>query len=292
MGLFSELQSLGIDENPEIYLNNEKVTDEPEKKVRCYPLEWEKLFEKTMECPCCGIDFPALTVRAGKLQPISYDMDLRPVYENFDPLKYEAVMCPICGYSALAGSFDEMIPVRIRKISDTISQKFVGLEHFGMYYTYDDAILRYKMALLCDVIGYAMNSQRAYTCLKLSWVVRGKLEYEKKQLTPRRIKELEADEYDCIYNAFEGFELAYTSENFPMFGMDKLTVTYLLAVLGYKLKKYEESAKYIYKIFGANNVPPKLREMTRALKTKVIEDVRAEKAEKAEQLELELQEKK
>ena len=271
MSLFSDLSHLGIDNysDIEIYPDSDKSVKKAKKKRKTKDADY--LFKKNIECPCCSIDFDAFVVRGGKITPLGLDEDLRPLFEEMDPLKYDAVVCPICGYAALFKNFETTIPIQRKKISEAITPYFTGIDQEGYSYTYDDAIIRYKMALLCDVVGFGKNSRRAYTCMKLAWVLRGKLEYERDDLDIRDIKYTEADEYECIEKAYEGFLLAYDAEKFPICGMDEATMEYLLARLAFKLQKYDDSIRYAYKVIGKLNANSKLKDMALDLKYKIRE---------------------
>ena len=193
MSLFSGLREFGFDEDLDMDLYDEELV-KPKKRVkkRSSKRDTDYLLKKNVDCPCCGIDFDALVVRAGKVTLKGHDDDLRPIYEELDPLKYDVLLCPICGYASLTKNFDTTTQVQRKKISNYITPWFTGADFDGYSYSYDTAILRYRMALLCDIIGDSKSSQRAYTCLKLAWLFRGKLEYENDNLDLSQRKHLEA----------------------------------------------------------------------------------------------------
>lgn len=63
------------------------------------------------------------------------------------------------------------------------------------------------MALLNTVVKNGKSSERAYTCLKMAWLCRGKREllmqgdYKKEEVT-----ELINEEKELLSNAYDGFE--------------------------------------------------------------------------------------
>ena len=280
MGLFSDLSSLGFENEDNIEVFKKKEVEmvggaeeieelEEEEKV----LEEEDyLYEKNIECPCCGLDFDAPAIFATKMRPLGHGIDLRPKYEGIDPIKYDALVCPICGYASLATTFSEIDTMQIVKVQDKITPQFMGLNTDGLVYSYDDAIMRYKMALLCDVVTQAQSSKKAYTCLKLAWVIRGKLEAEAETISEEQKKKLEADEDECLDNAYEGFSMANTSEDYPLCGMDEPTVEYLLSYLAYRKGKYKEAAKYIYPIVANKNISPGIKKLSMKLKDMIRHD--------------------
>ena len=270
MGLLSELSLMGFDENIEsiVFSESEKeiLIDSRERKRS--PSDTKYLYVKSIECPCCGIDFDTFIVRAGKITPAGQDDDLRPRFNEMDPLKYDAVMCPICGYSSLFKNFETATALFKDKIRQHVTPHFTGMIQEGFNYSYDEAILHYKMALLCDTVGSDKISRRAYTCLKLSWVIRGYLESESDKLNLRRRKELEADEFDCTQLAYYGLAKAYSEEKLPICGMDETTICYLLSVLSYKMRDYKETIRYIYIVLGNRTAPQKVKDKLLGLRDK------------------------
>ena len=63
--------------------------------------EEEHIFDKTFTCPVCDQEFKTKMVKAGKVKLMDLDSDLRPMYQHMDPLKYDAIVCPNCGFAAL-----------------------------------------------------------------------------------------------------------------------------------------------------------------------------------------------
>ena len=67
-------------------------------------------------------------VRTGKVKLISADTDLRPKYQLVDSLKYDALVCPKCGYAALSRFFKFMMPAQAKLIRENISKNFSGAD--------------------------------------------------------------------------------------------------------------------------------------------------------------------
>lgn len=273
MGIFSGLEELGFKNiDMEVYEKQESKEIQgasKNEKKEIVVKEQDILFPKTYHCPVCDNAFKTLAVRAGKLRSIGQGEDLRPLYREMDPIKYDAIVCPYCGYGALSRYFNNVMSFQRKKLRAEVKENFKGLNVSSDLYSYDEAIMRYKMVLLCDVVGGVKNSRKAYTCLKLAWVIRGKREKEELKLSPAETDVLLAEEMECIQNAYDGYVMAFSSENFPMSGMDETTVTYLTAELGFRLGKYRESLKLLSRILGNNNVSSRIKEKALDLKDKI-----------------------
>ena len=279
MGIFSGLENFGLGKlkNIEVYEDEQaKAAKNADAKQAEKPKvsEADILFEKTYTCPCCDKEFKAKTVRTGKVKLESADTDLRPKYQLVDALKYDAIVCPNCGYAALNRFFNYVAAVQRKLIKEQISANFKGLEESGNILSYDDAIARHKLALVNTIVKKGKTSERAYTCLKLAWIIRGKAESLPKE-TPdydKVIKELKAEEDELILNAYDGFTQAFMKENFPLCGMDELTSSYLVADLARRSGKYEEALRWISKVITAREANERIKNKARELKELIREE--------------------
>lgn len=276
--LFSGLESLGFGNlsGMELFENKEKAKEKA-KKAAAAPVEVKEadlIFDKTFTCPVCDQEFKSKFVRTGKVKLLGSDSDLRPKYQYVDSLKYDAVVCPHCGYSALNRFFNFMTSAQARLIRENISATFRGLNESGDVVTYDEAITRHKLALVNAVVKRAKSSEKAYTCLKLGWLLRGKAETLPEN-TPNlaEVKEtLAAQEKEFLANAYEGFMEAFSKEPFPMCGMDETTLTYLVADLARQIGKYDESMRMIARVLTSREVNERIKEKAREMKDKIKEE--------------------
>jgi len=65
---------------------------------------------------------------------------------------------------------------QIKLIKEKICANFKPTGEEPAVYDYDTAINRYKLALFNTLVKKGKASEKAYTCLKISWLYRGKLE--------------------------------------------------------------------------------------------------------------------
>ena len=272
--LFAGLESLGLNikDNVDVYEKEKKENQSAGvKKAQVKEIQEEDLlFDKTYTCPVCDHEFKSKMVRTGKAKLVSADTDLRPKYQGIDPLKYDAILCPKCGYASLNRYFNFVMSSQAKNIKEKISANFHYQPEAGKIYTYDDALTRHKMALLNTVVKNGKSSERAYTCLKMAWLCRGKREllmqgdYKKEEVT-----ELINEEKELLSNAYDGFEAAFSKEDFPMCGMDQYTMMYLLAELARRIGKNDEAKRYVSKVLVARNAQRRIKDKAFALKEKL-----------------------
>lgn len=270
MSLFSGLNQFGLGklEKMDVFEEEHKKTDSDGKAAEPKITEEDLLFDKSFVCPVCDEEFHSKMVRTGKVKLLSADTDLRPKYQLVDSLKYDALVCPKCGYAALSRFFKFMMPAQAKMIRENISKNFSGLKPTGNIYTYDDAIARHQLALANTVVKKAKPSEKAYTCLKMAWLCRGKAETLPKD-TPNyetEINNLKKEENELLSNAYDGFMAAFSKESFPMCGMDEITVTYLIADLARRIGKYEDSSRWISRVLTSRVANERIKNKARDIK--------------------------
>ena len=204
---------------------------------------------------------------------MSADSDLRPKYQMVDSLKYDALVCPHCGYAALSRFFKFMLPAQAKMIRENITANFKGIDTSASTYSYDDAIMRHQLALANAVVKKAKTSEKAYTCLKMAWLYRGKAENLPKDSKDyqTQIIELKKQELELLKNACEGFKSAYSKETFPMCGMDEITMMYLIADLCRRIGHFDESKRWISSVLTSRGANERIKNKARDLKDMVEE---------------------
>lgn len=261
--LLSGLESLGLGSFSETKLYEKKEQEQAKKQAAAHIVEESDLiFDKTFTCKVCDKEFKSKTVRAGKVKLIGQDSDLRPKYQGVDSLKYDAIVCPHCGFAALTRFFNYLTDVQSRLIKQNISINFTGLKESEDILTYDEAITRHQLALYNAVVKHAKASEKAYICLKLAWLCRGKAETLSKDTPDIESikKELAALEKEYISNAYVGFTEAFSKEPFPMCGMDEITISYLTADLARQLGNYNEALRLIARILVSKNANERIKQ--------------------------------
>lgn len=279
MGILSGLDGFGLSglENVDIF-GAEKKPEQKEAAPETLPelTEADLVFQKGFNCPCCDKEFKARTVKIGKAKLIGTDIDLRPKYEIVDSLKYDVIMCPHCGYTALSRFFQYITGPQIKLIKTNISATFRNNEPKGDIYSYDEAVERYKMALANAIVKRGKSSERAYICLKMAWVIRGKCEsLDKSAADYAQLKqECDNDENELLQTALDGFLAARQSESFPLCGMDETTVDYLIAVLSMRFGQYEVAAKLVSAIITSAVANKRMKEKARNLKELLVAEIK------------------
>lgn len=282
MNLLSGLEKFGLkaDATTNLFEEEKKevVAEDGTKKVAA-PDESSFLLDKAIRCTVCDKVFKTKMVnsRVKRLEP---DLDLRPRYEYIDTLKYNTKSCPYCGYTAVSRYFEHLSSMQIKLVKEQVCVNFKGNDDVEpKLLSYDEAIERYKLALFCSIAKKAKTSEKAYTCLNLAWLFRGKYE----SLDPndpaleQERKECKEQEEAFYTQAFEGLNKAMSTENYPICGMDECTLDYLLATMAYHFKKYDVASKCIARILQSVAASKKMKDRAYDLKEKIVNEIKKNK---------------
>lgn len=274
--LFQGLEKVGLGmlSGMDIYESEEeKTTTKTTKEETVKITEEDYLFDKAYECPVCGEKFKSKTVKANRAKLVGTDMDLRPRYQGIDIVKYDCITCRKCGYSALTRFFNHMTEMQAKLVRTNLTPSFRGLEESGSTYTYEEAYLRYQLALANSVIIKSKASEKAYICLKCAWILRGMVEILPKNATNRKalVQNYKAEEKKYIAKAYEGFSAAAIKEAYPICGMDTGTMLYLLAALAVEIGDVTNASRYISEVIASKGVSERTKEKARELREKIKE---------------------
>ena len=281
MGIFSGLENMGVKlKDDDLYADDKKqqakdapASDAAAAAKKQQAEEADFLLERTYTCPVCGNEFKSLSVKASKAKLVGSDIDLRPRYEQLDTLKYAIIMCPLCGYASMARSFNDITEKQRKLVRGAISSNFHADPHDGPIYSYDEAIRQYQMALANSVVTKAKSSEKAYLCLTMAWVVRGRKESLDKNDPDyaSSVKECTANEKELLNNALEGFCNARSTEDFPMCGMDQYTIDYIISALYYECGKFDPAMRLLSELIAKREVNPRIKDRARDLKDLIVE---------------------
>ncbi|MBO4377111.1 MAG: DUF2225 domain-containing protein [Lachnospiraceae bacterium] len=274
--LFSGLSSMGLGnlENMDLF----EKPKEPDAAQAAKPLVVEEkdiLLDKTFECPVCDSKITAKVMKTGKAKLLRQEMDLRSVFEGIDIVKYDVVVCPICGYAALTRYNAPMSPGTAKLIKEGISSNFRWEDEHDETYSYEFAFKRYQLALANAMVRKAKDSEKAFICLKTAWLMRGWNESLDDTPDNAQLKQqVQAQEKVYLKNAFDGFVQAVSKESGQMCGMDANTIDYLISVLAYKNQAYDVASKLVAKILQNPSSPSKLKDKARDLKDLLLEELK------------------
>ncbi len=289
MGILGGLEKFGIkaDEKIDLYEDPKKATAQPAEgaAASAEPVkksESEFVLDKSIRCPVCDKVFKTLQPKSGRIKRLESDRDLRPRCEGIDIMKYNVNCCPSCGYTALSSSkYFETINANQKKlVQEKICKSFDPKSVADAYkpevreWDYDTAIALHQLSLYNAVVKGAKTSEKAYNCLVLAWLLRGKAESLAKDPEAKdEVEQCKAQEKEYYKEAYEGLNKAVATENFPMAGMDQSTVDYLLATMAFQMGDNSAATRNLSRIITSPATNSKIKEKARDLKDEIIASI-------------------
>jgi len=283
MNLLSGLEKFGLEQMDTEHLFEEEKKEETRgREERKAPVEEkghteeEFLLDKSIRCPVCDNVFRTRMVKTGRVKRMEPDADLRPRFQYIDTNKYDVSSCPKCGYTAMNRYFSHLSAGQIKMIEEGVRRKFKPIVAQGdepmTAYSYDRAIERYKLALYNTMVKKGKNSEKAYECLKISWLYRGQIEElaAAEQKDEAKLAECRKEEALYYEQAYEGFIKAIASENFPMCGMEESTVNLLMANMAFSLQKYDIASRFVSMILTSQAASRPAKDRAMGLKEEIV----------------------
>ncbi|MCL2616593.1 MAG: DUF2225 domain-containing protein [Defluviitaleaceae bacterium] len=234
-------------------VKEQKSTQNKETREFCVD---DYIYEKKFTCPVCHIPFTSNVARDSKIKVQSIDFDLRPICTPIDPIYYYIVVCDSCGYSAANSTFSKLTQRQAELILAEITPKFRPSPYPKQPDT-DMAIARYKLALLNAMVKQAKDGEKAYLCMKITWLY--------------RIKGNEVDNEKMFAKlTLDGFTNALSSENTPIMGLEESTIMCLIGAFSMFLGDNEYAMKVLSDLIVSKKSSERLKDRARDLKNEII----------------------
>jgi len=217
----------------------------------------DSLYQSEIKCPVCEMDFPITKVKSRSVRLIKQDTDFCPHYEGVNPLYYEVVVCPDCGFASHISSVNNINRFEKQKVRDLISKKWVQRDFSGER-TWEKALEAYKIALLNLNYREAYKSEIAKICIRIAWLYRYAGD-----------KELEGR---YLHHALNHYKDAYQGEDLSESKMDEFVSLFIIGELSKRVGLYEQSQQWFSRLITSyadpknkSKIPQSLIETTRDL---------------------------
>lgn len=206
------------------------------------------IYEKEICCPVCKANIKVSVVKVNSPRVASKDSDLFIRYNGINPYFYDVWICESCGYSALKNDFPKIKSYQKDLILKNITPKWRPRQYPALYDEHV-AIERYKLALITALSMEALNSTVGIILLKTAWMY--------------RLLEDNDHEQAFLLDARQVLEKAYMKEDFPIYGMQRDSLSYLLADL-YRLTDEDELAlKWYSSVITSPNSSARIKDLAR-----------------------------
>ena len=206
------------------------------------------IFDKEVICPVCQHKFKTKVVKTKSPRIASKDSDFFIRYSVANPYFYDVWICNSCGYAAMKIDFDKIKSYKKDLILKNITSKWKPRD-YPVILDEKLAIERYKLALLNAVVGEFNSSTKAMILLKIAWMY--------------RLLEDKTHEDVYLKQALDSFKDAYTKENFPMYGLERESLMYLIGELNRRLGNNNEALIWYSKVLTTIGASYKIKELSR-----------------------------
>ena len=206
------------------------------------------LYDKQVTCLYCNSPFKTTKIKQSKLIVKHKDHDFCIHYEGeITPYYYDVNVCPYCGYAFLENS-----PELRNSEKEILRKNYIERLHkinLCGPRTMEDAIMSYKLALICSTFLKEQHLITAILCLRLSWLY--------------RLQNNLPEEERFLNNALNAYLRVYELEDLNQLAMGKAKLLYLLGELHGRLGKYEEARMWFSLLFREKGADPKVVKMAR-----------------------------
>lgn len=211
-------------------------------------------FIKKLICPICGHEFTETAVKSNSPRICSKDTDFFIRYKTINPYFYDVWLCPKCGYASMKSEFNNIKSSDKALVLSYVTSKW-KTKTYSYFLDVDQAIERYKLALITSLSIKRKLSSPSMICLKLSWMYRLKNDSE--------------NELIFLKKSLNGFLQAFSTESFPIFGMNRETLTYLIGELYRRTGDTTNALFWYSKVITTVGTSYRIKEMARTGKRSI-----------------------
>lgn len=199
------------------------------------------VYEKKVTCPNCRLEFATFKLRTTKLRMDKRESDYYISYLNeYNPLFYNPIICPKCGFASLEEKFlKSLLPVERKIINEAIAN-LKNRPEMKEGISIEESIRLYQY---CFMVAQRLNN--SYLLLakishRLGWHY--------------RILKDEDKEMEYLTLARECYKSAYAKEDLQKCNMNELLLAYLVAELCYRTGEYKEAVNWFGRLISNREI--------------------------------------
>ncbi len=209
---------------------------------------------RDLTCPNCNKSFKMPAPRYNRIRLKDTFENLRAEYEGTEPVFYEVVFCPHCGYSRLKNNFDKLNDKHRKAFKMEVGNKYRQRPN-EIAVSGQQAIDRFKFGLVTAKAMSLPASEYAVINYKMSWI---------NQVLGDKVGYIQN-----VANSYKWFEKALAEENFPVQSIDEDTVEYLMSVFSKDVGDYATALKHCGVVLTSASASERLKTRARDLKVDI-----------------------
>lgn len=198
------------------------------------------LYNSKFKCPVCESTVEYTKVKSKSIRLQKQDTDFCPWYEGENPVFYEAVICPECGYGSHVTTFEKANRYEKTKIKEMITPLWKKRAFTGSR-TIEKSLEAFKIVLMNLVAREADKSEIAKICLRIAWLYRYNGEKEQ--------------ENRFLEHALKNYKMAYHGEELSEGKFDEYVCMFMIGELSKRLGKLNESSQWLSRLVSCYSDP-------------------------------------
>lgn len=196
-------------------------------------------------CLYCDHHFTTTKVKNSKTKVTQRDSDFCVHYDGPNPLFYDIIICPACGF-AYYNSYRKLNEPQRKKLTNMYISKINVTDMTGER-NIEEAIHTFKLALLTASIVNERKFITANLALKLAWLY--------------RFIEDEEQELRFLKLALEDYIYMFANEDIEQEDVDEDRLIYLMADLHTRVDQYVEARRLFSQLITGKKVSPRYKTM-------------------------------
>lgn len=225
-----------LSEKLEDYLDKIKETEKDEIQAAKKIDFNDMLYFKKYVCPMCEVKYESPKVLSKYIRVLKADNDFNKHYEYINPLYYEIMVCPQCGFASNEEIFSMSINDKHHKEIESrllMFRKNQPIKNYSGVRTIEQVIETFMLTLFLLEGRLIKQSIKGLLYLKIAWLYRYKGDQVK--------------EGKYIEKAIQHLVIAYEKEGFSDPGSE-LKIVYLLGVLNIRIGNNLEAARWLEQV--------------------------------------------
>lgn len=208
----------------------------------------QHLYDKTVTCPICSNEFTVKCAKINSPRIKSKDSDFFIHYSVINPYFYDIWICNQCGYAAPKKEFPKIKSSEKNSLIKNLAPKWKP-RTFPLIQNEETALERYKLALLTATFTYKDQGYIAFLLLKIAWMY-------------RLLQDTE-NEISFLQQSLKCFEKAFINEPFPICGLQRDSLTYLIGELYRRIGDDTNALSWFSKVITTIGASQKVKELAR-----------------------------
>lgn len=212
--------------------------------------EVSSLYNSKITCPVCESTIEYTKVKSKLIKLLRQDTDFCPWYEGENPIFYESVICPECGYASHVTTFEKVSRYERSKIRELITPKWKKRSFTGPR-DIEKSLEAFKIVLMNLMAMEAEKSEIAKICLRIAWLYRYKGDKEQ--------------ENRFLEFALKNYKIAFHGEELTDGKFDEYVCMFIIGELSKRLGHLNESSQWLSRLVTCYSDPNQKRHISSRL---------------------------